>query len=171
MIDRNKSVFGARELTLSRAQFRDRPAVAFATRTHLRATTHSKLSMRDLLAEEAAAAALLVGETEAGNKVVPFCMQLATQMHAATPKGSLNGQPLSAFPHALSSVVHQLQEDWLLQSEEHNEIATSAGRTPENYPSIHPPDSASLFLPAGHPRIMTGHLFHHRRPERRHPSP
>ena len=112
MIDRNKSVFGARELTLSRAQFRDRQAVAFATRTHLRATTHSKLSMWYLLAEEAAAAALLAAvETGAGNIVVPFCMQLATQMHAATPKGSLNGQPVSAFPHALSSVVHQLQED------------------------------------------------------------
>ena len=68
--------------------------------------------MWDLLAEEAAAAALLaVGETGAGNRVVPFCMQLAMQMHAATQKGSLNGQPLSAFPHALSSVVHQLQED------------------------------------------------------------
>lgn len=67
--------------------------------------------MWDLLAEEAAAAALLAGETGAGNIVVPFCMQLATQMHAATPKGRLNGQPLSTFPHALSSVVHQLHED------------------------------------------------------------
>lgn len=93
--------------------------------------------MWDLLAEAAAAAALLAAvETGAGNIVVPFCMQLAMQMHAATPKGSLNGQPVSAFPHALSSIVHQLQEDWLLHSEEHNEIATSAGRTPENYPSI-----------------------------------
>ena len=68
--------------------------------------------MWDLLAEEAAAAALLAAvKTGAGNIVVPFCMQLATQMHAATPKGSLNGQPVSAFSHALSSVVHQLQED------------------------------------------------------------
>ena len=69
--------------------------------------------MWDLLAVEAAASAALLAtdETGAGNIVVPLCMQLATQMHAATPKGSLNGQPLSAFPHALSSVVHQLQED------------------------------------------------------------
>ena len=103
--------------------------------------------MWDLLAEEAAAA-LLAGETGAGNIVVPFCMQLARQMHAATPKGSLNGQPLSAFPHALSSVVHQLQEDWLLQSEEHNEIATSAGRTPENHPSILRIALPFSFLPA-----------------------
>ena len=66
--------------------------------------------MWDLLAEEAAAA-LLADETGAGNIVVPFCMQLAMQMHAETRKGNLNGQPLSAFPHALSSVVHQLQED------------------------------------------------------------